>query len=431
MFFFFFFHFWLLLGVAYACSFGFGRFRCFCVSCFCFLLFRFCFCLFLFVFVVLFDRFGCCYCFFCFCFVVCSCMFCLSVLECFCCCCCCCLLLCFWGLLLFCSLHLLERSSCCSCFVIIWFVLFVFVCVCVFFSAFVFVSVSYENNCLPCNSGVFAHSISVSHFNFWFLLFVFVLFAFCSKMFLCLCVSASSLALFWITLYDFSFALHLLSCCCFLLWYFVTFWCLLPSGLWKQWFFKTVFLHIRVCVWLTLNSLSLYPIFPPFPSLKLRQAFIRMPAWGFPRPKTTPPTPIPEVIPWLALFQLGGLLRSWRASPPKRGVFDEKNGEHQPNLVGANFYKVLGLGPPPTKMTKNDENGENTPAPGARSSSDPLSQMGSFRDRGLAEVRHKPWLSVPSKVPASRVWAWGGLLVWHWGESADQSPEKIWRDTSQ
>ena len=71
---------------------------------------------------------------------VCSCLFCLFVLECL------CYVLCFvivfFGLLLLCSLCLLEWSRCYHCFVLLWFVLFVFVlCLFVFvFCLFVFVS---------------------------------------------------------------------------------------------------------------------------------------------------------------------------------------------------------------------------------------------------------------------------------------------------
>ena len=65
---------------------------------------------------------------------------------------CVCVLACFW----FGSLCLLERSRCCSWFVLFWFVLFVFVfCLFVLVSLCFFLSVSYGNHWFPCNSCVF------------------------------------------------------------------------------------------------------------------------------------------------------------------------------------------------------------------------------------------------------------------------------------
>ena len=222
----FFSQFFWLLGVAYSCLFGFGRFRCFCVSCFCFLLFRFCFRLFCSVFVLLLDCFGVCSCFcffplflvlFLFVLVCCA----LFVLECF------CifffLLLSLFGLLLFCSLCFLEWSRCCSCFVIFWLVLLVFV----FVSLCLFPSVSHENHCVPAILVFFYKKkwISVSHFSFWFLLFVlFCLLSVSSCSFvLCLC--------FFLTLNHniifLGFASSFLVVFLFLLlWYFVIFWIL-------------------------------------------------------------------------------------------------------------------------------------------------------------------------------------------------------------
>ena len=67
-----------------------------------------------------------------------------------------------------------------------------------------------------------------------------------------------------------------------------------------------VFAHQSICV--VDSELSLQFSCPSLPSTP---AGLHSNATaGFPRPGTTPPTPIPEVIPWLALFHLGGILRS-------------------------------------------------------------------------------------------------------------------------
>ena len=170
-----------LLGeVAYYCLFEFGRFRCFVFLVSIFLSFRFRFQLFCFVLVLSLDCFWCysCFCFWVFFCYFCSCLFCLcwSVFVDF------AFIVVFFGLLLFCSLCLLEWSSY-YCFVFLWFVLFVvaflLVCVCVFLFLL-------KNHCFPCNSSVlglmfiqslFLISVSGS-------CFLFVLFAFCFKMFL-------------------------------------------------------------------------------------------------------------------------------------------------------------------------------------------------------------------------------------------------------
>ena len=117
----------------------------------------------LFLFVLLLECFWCCsfyflgVCCFCFCF---SCLFCLFVLESVCVCVCARVFSCvFWGLLLFCSLCLLEWSRCCSCLVRIGFVLFVFViCLCLF------LSVSCESHCFPYSSSVFCSILVQSLF---------------------------------------------------------------------------------------------------------------------------------------------------------------------------------------------------------------------------------------------------------------------------
>ena len=102
-----------------------------------FLLFKLCLCFFCFVFVLLLDYFWCCSCFcfwgvssafclFSFCLLLFVLLVCVGVCLLF-----LCFLVVFFCLILFCSLCLLEWSRCCSCFVILWFVLFVFV-VCLF-----------------------------------------------------------------------------------------------------------------------------------------------------------------------------------------------------------------------------------------------------------------------------------------------------------
>ena len=52
------------------------------------------------------------------------------------------------------------------------------------------------------------------------------------------------------------------------------------------------------------------PILYPLPSLMLRRAVPSKYHGVFPRPETTAPTHTPEVIPWVACFLLGGLLKS-------------------------------------------------------------------------------------------------------------------------
>ena len=136
-------------------------------------------------------------------------------------------LLSFLGLLLFCSLCLLEWSRCCSCLFFLgsFCLCLLIVCLCLF------LSVSYENHCVPCNSGIFwlnVGSICVSHFCFWFLFFVFVLFVTCFKMFLCFCF-CSLLSCFLNHKIRCPYALHLV----FLLFFwFVVFWSFVFLDFW-------------------------------------------------------------------------------------------------------------------------------------------------------------------------------------------------------
>ena len=93
-----------------------------------------------------------------------------------------------FGLILFCSLCLLEWSRCCFCFVSSWYVLFVFViCLVVFVSL-----VSHENHRFPCNSSVFCLMLVQS----LFLISVFGLFVISFKMFLWFFFVAWCLVLF-------------------------------------------------------------------------------------------------------------------------------------------------------------------------------------------------------------------------------------------
>ena len=213
----------------YSCLFGFGRFRvrrgphltlpfgvCVCVILvfffFCFGYFR-CFCCFFVVFCLCccWSVFGVFICllfgvvFYCF---VCVGVF--FVVFVF--------LVVFGGLLLFCSLCLLEWSRCCSCFVFL--VCFVCVFLCLFFVCLcLFLSASYEITVFPAIlvfSGLMlvecwfnVGSMLVSHFWFWFLLFVFALFAFSRWSFV---VSACWLVLFRNTWLDFLIICILFSC---------------------------------------------------------------------------------------------------------------------------------------------------------------------------------------------------------------------------
>ena len=179
-----------------------------------------------------------------------------------------------------------------------------------------------------------------------------------------------------------------------------------------------------VCVWLTLNSLSDFPVlpFPQAPAGLQSNATV-----GLYTSKNYSPNPHAGVIPWLALFHLGCVLRSWGVSPPKRGVFDEK-WRNRPNLIGACFYKVLDLHQrkqrKTTTMTK-------TPRPWGVLSSYPLSQMGSFWDQGLAEVRHKPWFAFLPKSLPQGFRLEGGYLCDIGGSQQIITSERIRRDTNQ
>ena len=70
----------------------------------------------------------------------------------------------------------------------------------------------------------------------------------------------------------------------------------------------------------------------------------------FPRPETTAPTITTEVIPWVACFFLGGLLRSSGMPLPKKGVFDEN--DEIPNML---VFTESGH-----QIDENDEIDENT-----------------------------------------------------------------------
>ena len=135
------------------------------------------------------------------------CLFCLFVLKCICCFRC---LFVSFGLILLCSLCLLEWSRCCS-----YFVLFGLFRLCLFFvSLCLFLSVSRENHCFPCNSSdlglmwnqsLFLISVSGSYFSFLFcLLFV----SRCSFVFCFACC----FVLFRITRLDFILLCILRSC---------------------------------------------------------------------------------------------------------------------------------------------------------------------------------------------------------------------------
>ena len=159
-------------GVGYSWLFGFGRFRCFCVSsCFYF------FVGFVFVAFVLFCLFCCwsvlgvlgvCCCFFALFLLVLVCMsWSVFVIVCFSRC-----AIFLW--LAFFSLCLFEWSRRCSSFSF----LVCFVCI---FSLCLFLSVSSENDCFPCNSSVFWFVKKVTpciSFLFLVLAFCFVLFAY-------------------------------------------------------------------------------------------------------------------------------------------------------------------------------------------------------------------------------------------------------------
>ena len=132
--------------------------------------------------------------------------------------------LCFLCLLLFCSLCFLEWSRCCYSFCSFWYLLFVFV----FVSLCLFLSASYEHQCLPCIFSVIwllksesLFLVSVSGFGFSLLFYL---------LFVSRCFSVCSLVLFCITILNFCLAscfLVVFCFCCFGIVLFFELW--LPS----------------------------------------------------------------------------------------------------------------------------------------------------------------------------------------------------------
>ena len=165
-----------------------------------------------------------------------------------------------------------------------------------------------------------------------------------------------------------------------------------------------VFAHQSMCV--VDSELSLQFSRPSLPSSSGKPSFeCHCGAFHIQRLLPQPPS-LKSSLGW----RCSSLVAFWEAEghPHQKGVFLTKNGENQLNLIGACFYKALDLHQrkrrKTTKMTK-------TPRPLGCALLWPTEPDGSFRDRGLPEVRHKPWLSVPSKVPASRAWLRGATCM--------------------
>ena len=136
----------------------------------------------------------------------------------------------------------------------------------------------------------------------------------------------------------------------------------------------------------------------------------------FPRPETTAPTNTPEVILWVACFLCAGLLRSWGAPLPKKGIFDE-NGEIDEN---PNMLVFTESGHQIDENDENDEIDENTLRLAGRGAPPHWCKL-ELSAQNLAEVRDASAYCFFSNASASSALEWGGSLRWPEGEASGQS----------